>query len=133
MGEDGEVALVVVLRHHVRCASQPGRLQREAHLRNNPTTWTILQYDGPDHLGLWYNALLEHQMALIVSLHTVCSQCSQCGGGETVTPPATEIPCSHQSAGSPSLSVFLLRHRPMGCAAERTDEQNVGSGPVAAQ
>ena len=32
-----------------------------------PTTWTILQHDGPDHLGLCYNALPEHQMALIAS------------------------------------------------------------------
>ena len=28
---------------------------------------TILQQDGPNHLGLWYNALPEHQMALITS------------------------------------------------------------------
>ena len=33
----------------------------------HPTTWTILQHDGPDHLGLWYNALPEHHMALITS------------------------------------------------------------------
>ena len=32
-----------------------------------PTTWTITRYDGPNHLGLWYNALPEHQMALITS------------------------------------------------------------------
>ena len=32
-----------------------------------PTTWTTLQQDGPDHLGLWYNALPDHQMALITS------------------------------------------------------------------
>ena len=32
-----------------------------------PTTWIILQQDGPNHLGLWYNALPEHQMALITS------------------------------------------------------------------
>ena len=32
-----------------------------------PTTWTILQKDGPSHLGLWYNALPEHQMARITS------------------------------------------------------------------
>ena len=32
-----------------------------------PTTWTVLQKDGSDHLGLWYNALPEHQMALITS------------------------------------------------------------------
>ena len=32
-----------------------------------PQTWTILQHDGPNHLGLWYNVLPEHQMALITS------------------------------------------------------------------
>ena len=26
-----------------------------------PHTWTILQQDGPDHLGLWYNVLPEHK------------------------------------------------------------------------
>ena len=31
------------------------------------TTWTIVQQNGPDHLGLWCNALPEHQMALITS------------------------------------------------------------------
>ena len=29
------------------------------------TTWTILQHDGPIHLGLWCNASPEHQMAPI--------------------------------------------------------------------
>ena len=33
----------------------------------DPTTWTILRHDGPDPLGLWCNALPEHQMALIAS------------------------------------------------------------------
>ena len=33
----------------------------------HPTTWIILQQDGPDHLALWYNALPEHQMAPITS------------------------------------------------------------------
>ena len=32
-----------------------------------PTTWTVLQQDGPNHLGLWHNVLSEHQMALITS------------------------------------------------------------------
>ena len=32
-----------------------------------PTTWTILQNDDPNHLGLRCNAFLEHQMALITS------------------------------------------------------------------
>ena len=32
-----------------------------------PTTWTITRYDGPNQLELWYNALPEHQMALITS------------------------------------------------------------------
>ena len=33
----------------------------------HPTTWTIFQQDGPNHLGLRCNALHEHQMALITS------------------------------------------------------------------
>ena len=33
----------------------------------DPTTWTILQKHGPDHLGLRYNALPDHQMALNTS------------------------------------------------------------------
>ena len=33
----------------------------------DPTAWTVLQQDGPNHLGLWHNALSEHQMALITS------------------------------------------------------------------
>ena len=38
-------------------------------LVRDPTTWTwtILQQDGPYHLGLWYNARPEHKMALITS------------------------------------------------------------------
>ena len=32
-----------------------------------PTTWTILQNDGPNHLGLWCNVLPAHPMALITS------------------------------------------------------------------
>ena len=32
-----------------------------------PTTWTILQRDGPNHLGLWCNALPARQTALITS------------------------------------------------------------------
>ena len=38
-------------------------LGRCAHL----TTWTTLQHDGPNHLGLSYNAVSELQMALITS------------------------------------------------------------------
>ena len=32
-----------------------------------PTAWTVLQQNGPDHLGLWYNMLPWHQIALITS------------------------------------------------------------------
>ena len=39
-----------------------------------PTTWTILQQDGPNHLGLWYNVLPEHQIALITSGCVPCSR-----------------------------------------------------------
>ena len=35
--------------------------------RSPPTTWTILQQDGPDHLGLWHHVPPEHQTALITS------------------------------------------------------------------
>ena len=31
----------------------------------DPTTWTILQQDGPNHFRLWYNVLPEHKIALI--------------------------------------------------------------------
>ena len=33
----------------------------------HPTPWTIPQRDGPNHLGLRYNSLPEHQMAPITS------------------------------------------------------------------
>ena len=33
----------------------------------HPTAWTIIQQNGPNHLGLWYNALPGHQMGLITS------------------------------------------------------------------
>ena len=33
----------------------------------DPITWTILQKDGPYHLGSRYNVLIEHQMAPITS------------------------------------------------------------------
>ena len=33
----------------------------------HPTTWTVLQKDGSDHLGLWCNVLPAHQMAPITS------------------------------------------------------------------
>ena len=50
----------------------PGeRRDRDQHskelLVRGPTTWTVTRYDGPNHLGLWSNALPEHQMALITS------------------------------------------------------------------
>ena len=38
-----------------------------AHLVRGPKTRTILQKHGPNHLGLRYNELPEHQMALITS------------------------------------------------------------------
>ena len=36
-------------------------------VRDPRTTWTILQHNGPDHLGLWRGALPGRQMALITS------------------------------------------------------------------
>ena len=32
-----------------------------------PKTRAVLKHDGPDHLGLWHNALPDHQTALITS------------------------------------------------------------------
>ena len=48
------------------------RLRCDVHVRDadavrDPTTWTILQKDGPNHLRLRYNVLPAHQMALITS------------------------------------------------------------------
>ena len=39
--------------------------------RAKVTTWTMIRHDGPNHLGLRCDAILEHQMALITS---VCAQ-----------------------------------------------------------
>ena len=44
--------------------------QSEAELNalvRDPTIWTILQKDDPDHLGLRYSVLPAHQMSLITS------------------------------------------------------------------
>ena len=41
---------------------------KDHHEVRDPTTWPILQHDGPNHLGLLYNALPDHQMALITSV-----------------------------------------------------------------
>ena len=41
--------------------------KNETSVRGRPTTWTVLQQDGPNHLGLRYNAMPDHQMALITS------------------------------------------------------------------
>ena len=53
-----------------RCVSPRdprSRAARQLSMRGPPTPWTILQQDGLNHLGLWYGALPEHQMALITS------------------------------------------------------------------
>ena len=42
-------------------------LRDDAYGAEPPTTWTILEQDGPNHLGLWYNALPEYQTALTTS------------------------------------------------------------------
>ena len=43
----------------------------------HPTIWTILQEDGPNHLGLRHNELPEHQKALITSGCVPCSDATQ--------------------------------------------------------
>ena len=44
-----------------RCLSGDGQVR-------DPTTWTVLQHDGPNHLGLWYNVLPEQQMAGLLTV-----------------------------------------------------------------
>ena len=49
-------------------SSRPPRATRPARSGcGSPATWTALQQDGPNHLGLRCNELPEHQMALIAS------------------------------------------------------------------
>ena len=60
-----------------------------------PTTWTPLQKNGPNHLGLRYNALSEHQMALVTS---GCVPCSLRSGA--VTAPPTSPPMTTRTAAA---------------------------------
>ena len=57
-----EVCLAILERLRDVCK----KVVKELTVRD-ATTWTILQKDGPNHLGLRYNVLLAHQMALITS------------------------------------------------------------------
>ena len=86
-------ATVPVCKHFTKsgvCSYGPGCLFRHpprppglsSRRCGAPTTWTILQQDGPNHLGLWYNVLPEHQQALITS---VCVPFKWWGGGGTTT------------------------------------------------
>ena len=43
-----------------------------------PTTWTVLQQDGPNHLGLWCNLPPEHQTALITCRIAMCRSPQSC-------------------------------------------------------
>ena len=66
----------------------------------HPTTWTILQQDGPYHPGLWYNVLPEHQMALITS---GCAPCSRSPSRPGPPQPGRQAPgrCSRSTEPSP--------------------------------
>ena len=73
-------------------------------LVRDPTTWTILQQYGPDHLGLWYCALPEHQMALITS---DCAPSSDMGRGCSLVSKDTKSKAytnatAHASLGCPT-------------------------------
>ena len=51
-----------------RPTSRPRRCDPPPHTHTHThTTWTILERDGPNHPGVWYNVLPEHQTALITS------------------------------------------------------------------
>ena len=63
----------------------------------HPTAWTILQEDGPNHLGLRYNELHEHQMALITSGCVPCSALRRLRGAGRLpssSPPPSPPPSS---------------------------------------
>ena len=47
--------------------SERGLVFEDSMLVHPRTTWTVIQHDGPNHLGLWYNVLPEYQVALITS------------------------------------------------------------------
>ena len=85
----------------------------------DPTTWTILQKDGPNHLGLRYNELHEHQMALITSgcvpcrtLGPTCTphsppSCTTAGSAHRRSDrerPGCRRPCGGRELGGPSRS-----------------------------
>ena len=55
---------VNVAGHRARAGPLARRL---AVMRGTPTAWTVLEHDGPAHLGLWYTAPPGHQLALIAS------------------------------------------------------------------
>ena len=64
--------------------------------RASANLWTILQYDGPNHLGLWRNALPGHQMAMGKwgNFNCVYNEDPECisnhhQGHHTITPPHT--------------------------------------------
>ena len=75
-----------------------------------PTTWTVLQKHGPNHLGLRYNVLPAHQMALITSgfvpsrANTIHSLMAD---GEVTPRPSAAIPMAN-----PHCSCKLTRVRP---------------------
>ena len=88
-------------------------------LVRDPTTWTILQKDGPNHLGLPYNELHEHQMALITSgcvpcrtLGPTCTphsppSCTTAGSAHRRSDrerPGCRRPCGGRELGGPSRS-----------------------------
>ena len=63
---DGNAARVVKNASDVEALLRQGDANKKRAVRV-PATWTILQQDGPNHLGLWHNVLPGHQIALITS------------------------------------------------------------------
>ena len=48
--------------------SERGLVFEDSMLVHPRTTWTVIQHDGPNHLGLWYNVLPEQQMAGLLTV-----------------------------------------------------------------
>ena len=67
-----------------------------------PITWTILQNDGPDHLGLRCGALTEHQMALITSDCAPSRNRSSKWTSSVASAPRPGCSCRRSSSSAPA-------------------------------
>ena len=88
-----------------------------------PTPWTILQQDGRNHLGLRYNFLPEHQIALITSGCVPCSSAIPVRSGRpaATTPSTATCGCGRTCACTPT--ALGSWRRAMGEAGNKSTPQ----------